>query len=476
MVLSNVFERFVKSSPVAVMARALMERALEPSVVDALFRKEAQQQYEKELLFSSLVELMALVVCGMHGTVRIAYLAMREQLPVTLTALYAKLNRVEVGTCQALVADSAQRLRPVIEALGTPGAWLPGHRIKVLDGNHIASTERRLEVLRDCAAGPLPGQSLVVLEPETGLATQMVGCEDGHAQERSLLEPVLAAVESNDVYIADRNFCTLGFLIGIAKRDGFFVIRHHANMPFTSSGTLRHRGRTESGEVLEQVVTLKLGEEELVARRIVMRLDTPTRDGDTEMSILTNLSSDLADAAAVAGLYRERAHASRGTRPHVFCGTRCVAGDRHCPRGRLRSEGQVVVVMELGRPESAEDNGPVAVKGVAEGADAGDNLGGPDHGRAVGGRGLVVEGAVRDAEGALKHVEGDEDDGDVSELGRGGEFAEGLVLVLHRRLGPAILAFGGWASPSRKSFSSRRGRSRSTAMDSSSSARFIRTR
>jgi hypothetical protein len=258
MVLSDVFERFVKGSPVAVMARALMERALEPSVLDGLFRKEANRQYEKELLFSSLVNLMALVVCGIRPTVRTAYKAMREQLPVTLTALYAKLNRVEVGTCQALVADSAQRLRPVIEALGTASAWLPGYRIKVLDGNHIASTERRLEVLRDCAAGPLPGQSLVVLEPETGLATQMVGCEDGHAQERSLLEPVLAAVEPKDLYIADRNFCTLGFLLGIAKRDGFFVIRHHANMPVTSSGTLRHRGRTESGEVLEQAVTLKL--------------------------------------------------------------------------------------------------------------------------------------------------------------------------------------------------------------------------
>ena len=157
---------------------------------------------------------MALVVCGIRPTVRAAYKAMRKQVPVTLTALYGKLNRVEVGTCQALVADSAQRLRPVIEALGTPAAWLPGYRIKVLDGNHIASTERRLEVLRDCAAGPLPGQSLVVLEPETGLATQMVGCEDGHAQERSLLEPVLAAVEPKDVYIADRNFCTLGFLLG----------------------------------------------------------------------------------------------------------------------------------------------------------------------------------------------------------------------------------------------------------------------
>jgi hypothetical protein len=202
MVLSDVFERFVKGSPVGVMARALMERALEPSVLDGLFRKEANKQYEKELLFSSLVNLMALVVCGIR------------------------------------------------EALGTASTWLPGYRIKVLDGNHIASTERRLEVLRDCAAGPLPGQSLVVLEPETGLATQMVGCEDGHAQERSLLEPVLAAVEPKDLYIADRNFCTLRFLLGIAKRDGFFVFRHHANMPVTSSGTLRHRGRTESGEVL----------------------------------------------------------------------------------------------------------------------------------------------------------------------------------------------------------------------------------
>jgi hypothetical protein len=306
MVLADVFERFVKDSPVAVMARTLMERALEPGVLDGLFRTKAKKQYEKDLLFSSLVNLMALVVCGVRPTVRNAYNAMRRELPVTLTALYAKLNGVEVGTCEALVADSAQRLRPVVEALGTPSAWVPGYRVKVLDGNHIASTERRLEVLRDCAAGPLPGQSLVVLEPESGLVTQMVGCEDGHAQERSLLAPVLAAVEPKDIYIADRNFCTLGFLLGIANREGFFVIRQHANMPVSSSGTLRRRGSTETGDVLEQAVTLKLGEEELAVRRIVLRLDTPTRDGDTEMSILTNLPSAVANAAAVAGLYGRR--------------------------------------------------------------------------------------------------------------------------------------------------------------------------
>lgn len=307
MVLSKVFEKFAEGSPISVMARALMERALEPKALDALFRERAKRQYEKRLLFSSLVELMALVVCGMHRSVRKAYEAMREQLPVTLSALYGKLDGVEVATSGALVAYSAERLRPVVEELGaaqTP--WLRGHRIKVLDGNHLAATERRLGVLRDCAAGPLPGQSLVVLEPETGLATQMVGCEDGHAQERSLLEPVLAGVRPKDVYIADRNFCTLGFLFGVAERRGFFVIRQHANLPITSQGKLRRRGRTDSGELFEQTVTLRRGEDERVVRRIVLRLDTPTRDGDTEMAILTNLAPGIANAKTIADLYRRR--------------------------------------------------------------------------------------------------------------------------------------------------------------------------
>ena len=305
--MTEVFERFAKRSPVAVMARALMERALEPTRLDALFRKEAERQYEKELLFSSLVDLMALVVCGVHPSVRSAYLSMRERLPVSLTALYDKLNGLEVRTSDALVADSAERLRPVIDALGESSPrWLPGYRIKAVDGNHLASTERRLDVLRDCAAGPLPGQSLVVLEPETGLVTQMVGCEDGHAQERSLFAPVLAAVQPNDVYIADRNFCTLGLLLGIAERGGFFVIRQHRQMPVISAGRLRCRGRTDSGKLFEQNVTVRLGERELVVRRTVVQLDTPTRDGDSELSILTNLSANVAATNCVADLYRRR--------------------------------------------------------------------------------------------------------------------------------------------------------------------------
>lgn len=120
MVLTAAFEKYVKAHPVAVMARALMERALEPKGLDALFRATAQRQYEKELLFSTLVDVMALVVCKMQPSVRQAYAAMREQIPVSLTALYAKLDALEVGTSEALVAHSAGQLRPIIDELGTP--------------------------------------------------------------------------------------------------------------------------------------------------------------------------------------------------------------------------------------------------------------------------------------------------------------------------------------------------------------------
>ena len=40
-------------------------------------------------------------------------------------------------------------------------------------------------------------------------------CEDGHGQERSMLHEVLPAFKARDLLIDDRNFCTLGFLFGL---------------------------------------------------------------------------------------------------------------------------------------------------------------------------------------------------------------------------------------------------------------------
>ena len=134
---------------------------------------------------------------------------------------------------------------------------LRGYRTKIIDGNHLAATEHRIEELRTIGSGPLPGQALVVLEPDRMLVTDVFPCEDGHAQERSLLPQVLPTVEANDLWIADRNFCTTGFLFGIAGRDAAFLIRQHAQtLHYELLGDRRKIGRCPTGMIYEQKMRL----------------------------------------------------------------------------------------------------------------------------------------------------------------------------------------------------------------------------
>jgi hypothetical protein len=308
MILAKVFERFVEKTPVSVMARAAMEHALAPEALDALFEEHTDKQYTRELLFSSVVDLMGVVVGKVAPSIHAAYQGVAETLPVSITSVYNKLNSMEPDVTGALVRHTAERLAPVIEEMGGQmPELLPGYRVRILDGNHLAATERRLKVLHGSIAGPLPGHALVVLDPSLMLASHIVPCEDGHAQERSLSAKVIELVDAKDVWIADRNFCTSMLLSGIAAKDAFYVIRHHANMRMASVGTLKKIDRVDTGTVYEQGVTLLDPDgKPRAARRVVIRLDTPTRDGDTEMAILTNLPRSAADAIAIANLYRKR--------------------------------------------------------------------------------------------------------------------------------------------------------------------------
>jgi IS4 transposase len=309
MVLDDIFERFAAQSPVTVMARAALEHALDPGAVDALFEEVAQRQYTRTLLFSTVVDLMSTVVCNVRPAIHAAFQANAESIGVSLRAVYDKIDRTEPGLSAGLVRHTARTLGPVITAMGGGRpAWLPGYSIKVLDGNHLAGTEHRLKELRSVGAGALPGHALVVLDPQAMLVTDVFPCEDGHAQERSLLDQVLETIRPGEVWIADRNFCTTGFLFGIARRGGYFVIRQHkVTLHVELVGRRRSCGRTETGMVFEQEVRLSdEGGEVMRGRRITVELDRPTRDGETEIHVLTNLPAEVADARAVAELYRKR--------------------------------------------------------------------------------------------------------------------------------------------------------------------------
>lgn len=308
MLLGQALQRFVEKTPICVITRGLLEAALNPRDLDDLFASMAERQYTQDLLFSTCVDLMGSVVCRTHRSLNAAYRSSPTAVGVSIQALYDKVAGVEPQTSAGLVRHTAVRLEAVIrEMKGELPPLVPGYRVKILDGNHLARTERRLKPLRDVAAGPLPGQTLVVYDPSLGLAIDVVCGEDGHAQERSLMTPILAGVMAKDLWVADRNFCTTGILFGIAGRGGSFAIRQHrSTLMWTRESPRRSVGRCETGELFEQNLWLEDGTgQRLKVRRVTLVLDTPTRDQETEVHVLTNLPASIS-AKTVMTLYRTR--------------------------------------------------------------------------------------------------------------------------------------------------------------------------
>lgn len=305
---SDVVMRFEKDRPVAVMAQMALERLLDKEAIDSLFNDVAEDQYERRILFSSMAKLMSTVVLCRQPSVNAAYRKMSEEIGASLNALYNKLDRVEPRLSQALVRYSYRRLKEVSNCLRThDNNYFPGYRTRILDGNHLSGTEHRLKETRDSTAAPLPGKSLVVLDPHREAICDLFPIEDGHAQERSALDEVIKTIERYDLWIADRNFSTLKFLYSIHGCSAKFVIRFHGQIGGQVIGPRRFVGHSETGKVYEQDYELPAYQgKTLRVRRIEVELTTPTRDGDWTIVILTNLSTKEATAIQIAEVYRNR--------------------------------------------------------------------------------------------------------------------------------------------------------------------------
>ncbi len=315
MILGKVFDRFAQYSPVTVMMRGVLEFTFPPNCLDELFRQHAEQQYEDELLFSTVVDTLALVVHGTRKSVNAAYQASKDDFTVSVTALYDKLQGVETQVSRAVVRESFARLAPVIKALKAEvKPLLSGYRTKIIDGNHLAGTDHRIDETRTSSSAPLPGHSLVVLDPQLRLAIDVLPCEDAYAQERSLLPEVLETVEAGDLWMADRNFCTTVFLFGIEGREATFLIRQHSSTLSDKKllGRRRRVGCCKTGLVYEQQLEIRNPKAAdpaaavMQLRRITIQLDEPTRDGDTELHLVTNVPEEAANAITLAELYRQR--------------------------------------------------------------------------------------------------------------------------------------------------------------------------
>ena len=303
-----MFQSFVMERPIAVMAQMAISRLLRSQTVDEVFAKTSQQQYERKLLFSSLTELMSDVVLGKQPSVNAAYRKLQDRMGVSLNAVYNKLDRVEPRISQALVRHSYQQVSEIRRDLGgNRQNDVPGYRTRILDGNHLSKTEHRLAETRDITAAPLPGKCLAVLDPRFEAIVDYFPIEDGHAQERTAIDALLETVQRNDLWVGDRNFCTLKLLYGIAKSNAAFVIRHHKQLEGVGLGKRKKVGKCATGVVYERTMTLPAYDgRQITVRRIEIELKTPTRDGDRTLVILTNLPPEAADAFKIAEIYRDR--------------------------------------------------------------------------------------------------------------------------------------------------------------------------
>jgi hypothetical protein len=303
-----ILQRFMQKCPIPVMVRALLERVLTAERLDACFAMASSKQYTRELLFSSVFELMSLVVLRSFSSINAAYQARKDEVGVSIASVYNKLNGIDIGVPALVVQQTAQDMAAIIRQLqGECAPLLPGYRVKIVDGNSLAASDNRLQVLRQQRGGALPGKALVVYDPQLEMAVDVVPCEDGHAQERSLLGRLRQGVQPGDVLIMDRHFCVRSHLLALAEQGACFICRHHQQLPYDALGPARSAGTTPSGTLREQYMQLSTEDGTATKWRcITLTLNKRTRDGDREIVILTNVPKSAASARSISELYGHR--------------------------------------------------------------------------------------------------------------------------------------------------------------------------
>lgn len=289
------------------MAHLALDHALPANWIDEVFQANRQRQYPRELLFSSVVELMLLVTLGLRPSLHAAARKMAERLPVSLAALYAKVQRTEPAVLRALVQGSAERLVPLVQCLPERQS-LPGWQLRVFDGNHLPASEKRLAPLRGFRGAALPGHTLVVYDPDSALVCDIVACEDAHESERTGAAALIERAQAQQVWIGDRHFCTQAIVQGLAERGAGCIVREHARHPrLRACGAWGEQTDIETGRVREQAIEMAEPQAGTLRhwRRIEIALHTPTESGDEAIVLWSNLPSEI-DAASIAQLYRKR--------------------------------------------------------------------------------------------------------------------------------------------------------------------------
>lgn len=309
MSFGKLLDRFVARRPVAVLFRAMLERALSAERMNELFATTAVEQYDHRIAFATVVDVLGEVVNCQQKSVNAAYKAAgKEAVGASIAALYEKLAGVEPAVSEALVRSTANELAAIIDmALPRRKPLLPGYSLRILDGKLLDGTEHRTAPTRPHPEAVLPGRLCAMLDPERELVLDVIACEDGHAAERTLMARMFSRLRPGDCLLADRNYCTKSYVWSLQEQGIKFILRQHAgDCEVELLGPRKRLGCGDTGVVYEQTARVVYSDgRTLPLRRITVELAQQTRDGDREIHLLTNLPVKIG-GRRIADLYRQR--------------------------------------------------------------------------------------------------------------------------------------------------------------------------
>ena len=307
--LEGILKQFAMKAPAALMFRSLFNRIFSEESLNQIFRDRAQHQVESKVLFSHLLGVLVPVVCGASKSVNAAYQS--RNFKYSKQAFYDKLKGVELDVTTGLLTTVCDELLRIHDSskLRHPDP-VRGFHTFVIDGKTYNASEHRIFESRTDARAPLPGRSVAVLDTRYELFVD-IECEtNAHCSERKIVRPLLEKLEAGALYLADRNFADSNTISGFINADSFFIVRQNKGCLSWSElpGTrLSNRGKdSNGGKLSEDKIEIKLIDGSYqVVRRIKVKLSKPTRKGDTELTLLSNLPGRVS-AKAIANAYRKR--------------------------------------------------------------------------------------------------------------------------------------------------------------------------
>jgi hypothetical protein len=310
-VIRTIMERFVEQSPMAVMARLVMQCGLHAEWLEDSFEPDGKQDSEqtREQLFSMIVEAMAAIAAPAHQWAGGA----AEGFGVPVTMLHDRVSRLREGWSRQIVKDSAALLAPVARPRAEQRqAMVAGYRLGVLDARRMSADMKgspglqgylenvaALDAVRTATSGR---GVLPVYDPDLRMIVDLLPYEHGH--ERAFVGALSDALEPGDLWIIDGGFNTSAILSGWPRGGSAFIVQEHDRPSvYRDLGPLHEAGQRDDGPVYEQAVTIVDGcGAAFVFRRIEWHRSDIVDDANAIVRILTNVPASHLDASQIVQL------------------------------------------------------------------------------------------------------------------------------------------------------------------------------